>query len=467
MVSIWSTAPEQTAAVRSFGDFENHSPELNYDPSGNWLAGVGMLEGYPRLLLWDVTAPQGVEPLRLVRSDTMFFGYPRFHPQAPWMIWSGVVDLGFWPLPERYPTVLRAESFRAYDASFTPDGEWLLTATDFELRAWPLAGQNQGKTRVLFKGLEGDLGWFPQITIDAAGKHAAVGGWDTSLTLVPLDGGPFREMPEGPDNCVAAAAFSPDGRLLAAAPERLSEEEASAGLPIQIWDLETDEVRTLGVVPGKISSFLGFDDNRHLRWSGSGSEGLPGGEVVFDLADGSVTTVADDGGDEVLRLLSSSQRFMVAVDWFDSSQEARLRHVDLETGQSRDITSHGDPPALVDVAIDPSDQWIVTGDRDGVVRVGSISGAEPHLLLGHKGLIRSVEFSPDGQSIASAGDDGTVRLWPLPDMSKAPLHTLPHDELIAKLHSLTNVRIVEDSESATGWSIDYGPFPGWAEVPGW
>jgi WD40 repeat protein len=158
---------------------------------------------------------------------------------------------------------------------------------------------------------------------------------------------------------------------------------------------------------------------------------------------------------------------MVAVDWFDSSQEARLRHVDLETGQSRDITSHGDPPALVDVAIDPSDQWIVTGDRDGVVRVGSISGAEPHLLLGHKGLIRSVEFSPDGQSIASAGDDGTVRLWPLPDMSKAPLHTLPHDELIAKLHSLTNVRIVEDSESATGWSIDYGPFPGWAEVPEW
>ncbi len=49
----------------------------------------------------------------------------------------------------------------------------------------------------------------------------------------------------------------------------------------------------------------------------------------------------------------------------------------------------------------------------------------------------------------------------MPDLSKPPLHTLPHDELIAKLKTLTNLRVVRDPESATGWKIEVGPFPGW------
>jgi hypothetical protein len=53
------------------------------------------------------------------------------------------------------------------------------------------------------------------------------------------------------------------------------------------------------------------------------------------------------------------------------------------------------------------------------------------------------------------------------DLSKPPLHTLPHDELLAKLKSLTNLRAVRDPESSTGWKIEVGPFPGWATVPEW
>ena len=50
---------------------------------------------------------------------------------------------------------------------------------------------------------------------------------------------------------------------------------------------------------------------------------------------------------------------------------------------------------------------------------------------------------------------------------RAPLHTLPHDELIAKLKTLTNLRVVRDEEAATGWKLTHDPFPGWETVPEW
>ena len=141
--------------------------------------------------------------------------------------------------------------------------------------------------------------------------------------------------------------------------------------------------------------------------------------------------------------------------------------IDLVTNSSRRIDTHGTSVWQGSVAIDPSGEIIVTGDTEGVVRVGRATGEEPHLLIGgHDGTVWSADISPDGKWIASASDT-SIRLWPTPDMTKPPLHTLPYDELIAKLDALTNLRAVRDPESSTGWTLEVGPFPGWATVPEW
>ena len=120
-----------------------------------------------------------------------------------------------------------------------------------------------------------------------------------------------------------------------------------------------------------------------------------------------------------------------------------------------DISKPETAAAIVD--LDASGRW---GFRAG----GNHQDAQ---VAGHVGSLTTVAVSPDLKWVASTGEDNTLRLWPMPDPSKPPLHTLPHDELIAKLKSLTNLRAVRDPEAEGGWKIDLAPFPGWKDVPTW
>ena len=111
---------------------------------------------------------------------------------------------------------------------------------------------------------------------------------------------------------------------------------------------------------------------------------------------------------------------------------------------------------------------LASASADGilVVRASRVSAREAHLFPG-KFVNAWLAISPDLKWVVSASEDYTLRLWPMPDLDQPPLHTLPHDELVAKLKSLTNLRAVRDAKSSTGWSIELGPFPGWRNIPAW
>ena len=139
--------------------------------------------------------------------------------------------------------------------------------------------------------------------------------------------------------------------------------------------------------------------------------------------------------------------------------------LDLDSGVVTSLDKFGND--VSSLALDPTGTIAITGDRDGEVRVGPVTGEEPHLLLGHETMVWALAIDPLGRWIASGSEDTTIRLWPMPDLSKPPLHTLPREELIAKLKTLTNLRVVRDEDSPTGWKLEVGPFPGWETVPTW
>jgi WD40 repeat protein len=63
------------------------------------------------------------------------------------------------------------------------------------------------------------------------------------------------------------------------------------------------------------------------------------------------------------------------------------------------------------VSFSPDGQTIASASDDRTVRLWQRDGTLIATLEGHADSVLSVNFSPDGQTIASASADDTVRLW--------------------------------------------------------
>lgn len=59
-------------------------------------------------------------------------------------------------------------------------------------------------------------------------------------------------------------------------------------------------------------------------------------------------------------------------------------------------------------------QFISAGSEDAVIKVVDVEKtAEPFELRGHEGPVLHIDTHPESEWLASAGGDGTIRIWDL------------------------------------------------------
>ncbi|MBW4573723.1 MAG: caspase family protein [Aphanothece sp. CMT-3BRIN-NPC111] len=63
------------------------------------------------------------------------------------------------------------------------------------------------------------------------------------------------------------------------------------------------------------------------------------------------------------------------------------------------------------VSFSPDGQLIASASDDGTIKIWSREGSLLHSLTGHTDRVTSVTFSPDGKTIASASADKTIKFW--------------------------------------------------------
>ncbi|HLA43565.1 MAG TPA: WD40 repeat domain-containing protein, partial [Aggregatilineales bacterium] len=189
-------------------------------------------------------------------------------------------------------------------------------------------------------------------------------------------------------------AISPDGRLLAAGIDNLS---------IGIWNLDTGE---------KLHDLIRHDDRlRDVYFS-------PDGRLLASASWDRTVRLWDVASGEMIQTL----RHGLGVNKIQFSPDGGQIAAGLLGGDIviRDI--RGDEPISIDlighrgdissIAYSPDGRLLVSGSRDREMRIWNAqSGELLNTLEGHEGILTRVAVSADGSLLASGDQTGVVRIW--------------------------------------------------------
>lgn len=289
----------------------------------------------------------------------------------------GIVDPGS-------PTLLgamKAHSGEVRGVRITKDGIMLTAGEDGFLRVWNITKPENPV--LLGKPLAAHQDLLRSLAISPNGKIAATGGTDATLRLWQID--QDRTAPLGPPlkahgpGMVRAIAFSSDGGRLATA----SDDHTAL-----VWNVA---------------------DPRHA---------LPIGPHLVGHED-EVTSVAFHPKDRNQLITGSDDQ---TVRRWSVAQPAHPKQL------GRALTGAHDE--VYSVAYTPDITMAAAGVRDGTIIFWNLQGVlpAPHgaPLVGHEEGVDPVVFSATGNFLATASEDGMVKLWSVADGSL--ISTLHHDD---------------------------------------
>ena len=150
----------------------------------------------------------------------------------------------------------------------------------------------------------------------------------------------------------------------------------------------------------------------------------------------------------VLALLREVEPPEVPRGWSELARWA------LQSGPARVVLTH--PALVMSAAYSPDGQHIATASEDGIVRVWNADGRGEPLLLPGQETVQSVAWSPDGRRIAGALWDKTVRIWNADGSGRSMVLSGHEDAVRSVAWSPDGARIVSASRDRTArvWRSD-------------
>ena len=249
--------------------------------------------------------------------------------------------------------------------------------------------------------LTGHQGPVTTVVLDNERSMALTGGTDGTLRLWMTATGACRRVLDPHAGRISTAGLSADGRSIAWAGVRSSEQVEQ--ITLQVWEANTGrQVRTFEGISKPV---------RSLCFSADGYWLVTGGDdqlVRLWSVETGVCERTFAGHEHFVSgvCISPDNRVILSGSW-----DRSVRLWDVEGGKLL-RTFEGHTALVTSVCLSADVRWALSGSLDCTVRLWEVkTGRCLRTFQGHSGLVMGVAFSADGRWAVSGGWDRTVRIW--------------------------------------------------------
>ena len=303
--------------------------------------------------------------------------------------------------------------------AFSPDGQTLATGDDIGLvRYWDMTQDSPQEVKLRQHGFKDGTAVYA-LAYSPDGLTLASGGSDSLICLWEEENlsSSCQDL-SGHQGAVKSLAFSPDGKTLASGAEDNN---------VHLWDYSNPEAAAQKLIA-------------HGRTVNSVAYLPDGSKLVSAGVDGTIRQWELTNAGQEPRILSGHQGGIHSIALSgDRSALAQLASAgDDGTIRLWDPANPTDTPLLLirdlpvsDIAFSEGGDKLAAGTNDGRLLLWDPQTPEsqPEIVDGaNKGLITSIVFSPDGNTLVSARDDGAIILR---DTSDIAAELQPENFLVA------------------------------------